>query len=273
MVSLTTEIILVDDGSSDETAKKIIGEFGLHQNLIVKVQTNRERGAARNLGTSVASGKYITFLDSDDIPKETFAEDVTTRLRGCSEPIVAFRFDFADQSGRVIGLPIRSPKDQSQIWRENFLGCQGVFLRSDVAKAFPFSEDRNLSGLEDWELWLRILAVHRIKIFPITCISLRQHENRSMNQMSQELILRKADLLIAHAEQSLTHISDFSMNIRKLKAALLTLAAVYPSKQGNSLGIFKMLIDALLLDLYVLRTKRFYAALAKLAKLQFNTST
>jgi glycosyltransferase involved in cell wall biosynthesis len=63
------ELILVDDGSTDESLK-IIENYALRDERISVVkQTNMYAGAARNKGLSVAKGKYVIFLDSDDFFK------------------------------------------------------------------------------------------------------------------------------------------------------------------------------------------------------------
>lgn len=60
------EIIVVNDGSSDDTLK-VVSLFAQHD-LRIKVinQENLKQGAARNNGTKIATGEYIGFIDSDD---------------------------------------------------------------------------------------------------------------------------------------------------------------------------------------------------------------
>ena len=59
------EIIIVDDGSTDDTENIVKSIEDSRINYHKK--TNAERGAARNFGIKLAKGEYITFLDSDDI--------------------------------------------------------------------------------------------------------------------------------------------------------------------------------------------------------------
>ena len=59
------EIIVVDDGSTDHTGKLVQEKYGDRVKYIKTA--NRERGAARNTGVNEASGRYVYFLDSDDL--------------------------------------------------------------------------------------------------------------------------------------------------------------------------------------------------------------
>src|SRR6266849_1500345 len=58
------EVIVVDDGSNDETQAYL---HGLNNKVRVIRQENRGPGAARNIGAHQAHGDYVAFLDSDDL--------------------------------------------------------------------------------------------------------------------------------------------------------------------------------------------------------------
>lgn len=60
------EIIVINDGSTDETAN-IINSFKDNEKVIVINQNNQGMSAARNAGLEIARGKYLTFVDSDDL--------------------------------------------------------------------------------------------------------------------------------------------------------------------------------------------------------------
>lgn len=81
------EVIVVDDGSMDSTAR-IVAEFG---NVVRYVhQPNRGTAAARNHGAEIAKGEYIAFLDHDDLwLKEKLACQVAA-CRSAPEPDIVF---------------------------------------------------------------------------------------------------------------------------------------------------------------------------------------
>jgi len=87
------ELICVDDGSTDESAK-IIKEFA-KKNPQVKYlyQENAGAGAARNFGMKSAAGKYLLFLDADDRFESTMLEELWDRAEETMADIVVFGAD------------------------------------------------------------------------------------------------------------------------------------------------------------------------------------
>ena len=79
---------------------------------------------------------------------------------------------------------------------ENPLSCHGVFLRREVLMKNRFHEARQLAGVEDWELWLRIASRYAIHSTPqITCC-MREHDERSVLTATPEQLESRFRLFI-----------------------------------------------------------------------------
>ncbi len=82
------EVIVVNDGSTDETAALLEGYTSKHQNLHVLAQSNQGMATARNRGLETAQGDYILFVDSDDELMPQALSELAPHLNG--EDIVGF---------------------------------------------------------------------------------------------------------------------------------------------------------------------------------------
>lgn len=96
------EIILVDDGSPDKCGK-LCDEFALKDSRIKVI--HKENGGlsdARNAGIDIAKGKYITFIDSDDYVKETYAEYLYSLVKEFKTRMAIALHEAVYETGRVL---------------------------------------------------------------------------------------------------------------------------------------------------------------------------
>lgn len=96
------EIILINDGSSDETEDIILKYKEDYSNIIYLKQDNKGVSSARNLGLSIAKGYYITFIDSDDtINANTLGSIVETAIKDNLD-ILYLNLSYIDSKGIYI---------------------------------------------------------------------------------------------------------------------------------------------------------------------------
>jgi glycosyltransferase involved in cell wall biosynthesis len=209
------EVIVVNDGSTDGTLQALntIKDIRLH----VITQENAERGAARNKGCAASRGKFITFLDSDDEFLPGHLKAAEQFISSQASDIKMFCTGYYKETGNGVE-EVRIPDDiHGNLLSGNFLSCNGVFLPRETALQFPFSENRFMSGLEDWELWLRITSQVKAAGKNLMTSRMRYHKGRSVlqtepteieNRFSEFVNAIKASGLIKNPESEKTFMAS-----------------------------------------------------------------
>lgn len=193
------EIIVVDDGSTDNTeevVKSILSDKITYYRI-----ANAERAAARNTGMSKAKGDYITFLDSDDLLYKDYLSNAVQSLTKYGYPVffhLAYESWSDVKSKSLIKYSVKNDDIYSLI-RGNHLSCLGIFLKRENVRNFRFNEDRNLSGSEDWELWLRLAANFGLKTDPRVSAALVVHDSRSVLNYDEEKLLHRKNLALQYS--------------------------------------------------------------------------
>lgn len=233
------EIIIVDDGSTDNTKLKVVELISENKNVDIRyfAITNRERGAARNFGTSVAKGAYVNFFDSDDIAYPNHVA-LFKKLKTTNNSLNTFAvsYDIKNAKGRLLRSIVLQKQVSDFIYSGNDLSCNGVFIKREIAAQNPFSELRELSGSEDYELWLRLAAKYEFPCFPDISHSVIQHDERStMNFNPEPLIKRKLLMLdIAYSDEAvLNRFGAFKNEMKSSAYSYIALHIAMTNKSKN----------------------------------------
>lgn len=150
------ELIVVDDGSTDETAC-LLGAYG--DALRVLRQPRRGVSAARNAGIAAARGKLIAFLDSDDLWLPGKLARQVEFFDRHPAALICQTEELWVKNGRRVNPGQRHRKRGGMIFEPSLELClvspSAVMLRRELLDAVGRFDER-LPACEDYDLWLRI---------------------------------------------------------------------------------------------------------------------
>lgn len=158
------EVIVVDDASTDETAK-VCQEI---KNIkYVRIDLNQHTAGARNIGILNSTAPYIGFLDDDDwrlpgaLDKQLALLDENPQAG-----LVYGQYFLGDQSGNIIDSPaepLNCPQGDifHRLFQGNMIGCLTAIFRKECLSRVGLL-DPNYSGIDDWDLWIRIAEFYPV---------------------------------------------------------------------------------------------------------------
>lgn len=146
------EIVLVDDGSEDDTVELLERILATNRRTPMRVveQPNAGTAAARNLGIAAARGRYILPLDADD-------EIAPTMLEACSalldaDPRIDIVYTDREDFGDACGIAAAGTFALERLKYFNQIGYCSLFRRTLWETVGGYRV--NVSGFDDWDFWL-----------------------------------------------------------------------------------------------------------------------
>lgn len=185
------EILVVDDGSKDNTAEAVARYPDPRLHYLPK--ENAERGAARNYGLARAQGEYVLFLDSDDRLHPGHLATLHRKIQELNQPnFIATKYDF-DRDG------VRAASDMAALpegWygldtfvSGNALACN-ICVRRQNPGLHPFEEDRRYAAVEDWMFMLENTQQDQVYVVDEVTLTMNDHDQRSMRSDNTALVRR-----------------------------------------------------------------------------------
>lgn len=221
------EVIVVDDGSTDST-QPVLGNF--KNRIYYHCQGNNGPSAARNTGIKVAKGKYVAFLDSDDLwtdgklqqqieimenyPDVGLLSGDMQRFSGeqvkVSSMFKKYGFDY-----NFFGDEFYVVDAYKKIYTQgNYIPTGTVILRRDCLKKVG-NFDENFRHSEDLDLWLRISLHYKLAYSREIWLLRRDHEiNLTRDTKSMNLSLIK--VLEKHEEQYASYLTQNGIDFNKV---------------------------------------------------------
>lgn len=154
------EIVVVDDASSDGTPALMERLSAEDQRIrYVRNDSPKGGGGARNAGIELARGKYVAFLDDDDVWLPHKLERQHAMLvahPGASAVSCGFVLSSPGKADRT--LTPQAPRDMQQLLRANRLGGASVCFTTMAQLLEVGGFDPLLHSGQDWDLWLKLYA-------------------------------------------------------------------------------------------------------------------
>lgn len=151
------EMIIVDDCSTDNSVE-IINEYLEKDNRIKLLVNEKNKGAAetRNEALKIAKGRFIAFLDSDDLWNCNKLEKQIQFMIENKYPISFTAYNLIDEKGRSIGHNIRTVKEINYrgYLKNTIIGMSTSIIDMSLVKLFQF---KNIRTRQDTYLWITLL--------------------------------------------------------------------------------------------------------------------
>src|SRR6266576_1375744 len=177
------EIVIVDDGSRDETTRALLGNFSRPKTRIIR-QKNKGLPAARNQGIRQSTGRYICCLDADDRVRPEFLEKAFAVVE--AQPDVGFVTGYFQMFGDSTDVFRYQTCALPEMLVYNQAVEPALFRREAWEKAGGYCEAFSSSGIEDWDLWITILELgYRAEVIPEIVWDYRMRDDQMSTKMYQ----------------------------------------------------------------------------------------
>lgn len=156
----TYEIVVVDDGSTDDTPTVLAAASGRGRVRAIRLDANRSRSAARNAGIRAAAAPLIVFVDSDVLVRPDFLKHHLEIHRSVGRPAVG--------RGPVVTIPSAQIPNRTPLVRNSpaYLSTANASApRRVLVEVGLFDEGFRSYGWEDFDLGLRLKARGLPRIF------------------------------------------------------------------------------------------------------------
>ena len=190
------ELIIVDDGSSDNTLD-IISKYNDKRIKSIKHKHNMGVSAARNSGIKISNGKYIAFLDHDDewLPRK-LEKQLEVIEKSPEQVGLVYTGYYQIEPNRVRISPFINIANKlegdlyQELVRGNFIVPSLVLIKKEVFKSVGYFDEKLTGGGEDLDLWLRIAKKYHFAFIKDPLVKKFFHnQNQSISLISNSKII------------------------------------------------------------------------------------
>jgi len=193
------ELIIVDDGSTDDTEKVVKG-YSDKRIRYYKLKLNKGGSSARNFGIKSARGKLIAFQDSDD---EWLPDKLDIQIKRFCEVsddvgVICCGYEFInDKTKEVVckSIPVEKGNVHKIMLINNYTGPLAILMKAACFEKVGLF-DETLPCCHDWDLWIRISKYYKFDYVPDILAKAYIHgkqlsTNLEVKLKGKEIILKK----------------------------------------------------------------------------------
>jgi teichuronic acid biosynthesis glycosyltransferase TuaG len=216
------ELVIVDDGSTDQTFEYVHSNYNDPRIILIR-QQNKRLGGARNRAMESCSGKWIAFLDSDDLWERSKLGKQMTFLKQHQNVDVIFStgyiFTGNDTNNLLDYETVNGFFDPATMYRMeyegNYIPVLSVVARKTLIDRIGRQEEnRFFAGCEDWDYWIRMAKAgavfygHPEKLFYYRKHAASMSNDNVMMRLSQaSLFLKNYDPTLINKQEAFSRIS------------------------------------------------------------------
>ncbi len=192
------EIIIIDDGSTDNS-KKIIEQYRNHPKITIIYQENKGLNVTNNIAIKQARGKYIMRLDADDYLNENALTILSQKL-GSDENLALVFPDYylVDSSGNIITEEKRHNFDDVTMFDQPAHGACTMIRKDVLIELDGYSEE--FSRQDGYELWIKIIKNKKVANINLPLFCYRQHGDNLTNN-KEKLYNTRYEIVKKHTQE------------------------------------------------------------------------
>jgi hypothetical protein len=191
------ELIIIDDGSSDDTA----AVCAQHPEVRYIWQQNAGLSSARNTGLRAAAGRFVCFLDGDDVLRPDAIARGVEALEANSTWAFVYGGHLTVGADRTLISEVRSDPGQANyrsLLRQNVVGMHATVLYRRAVLEQEGGFDTSLRAAEDYDMLLRVASRHPIGCHDGIIAEYRKHDRN----MSRDPVLMLTNALLVLKSQA-----------------------------------------------------------------------
>jgi len=224
------ELIIVDDGSSDDT-ENVCRRY-TDKRIKYYFQNNQGRSSARNYGIKMSNGKYLSFLDDDDLYYPDFLSEMYNHLstKGFPKAIFMCQQDEKLENGIII-KPLKKDffaENQAKFILKYANNFQSFCTSKEILNSITFDERFELG--EDFHILLRIVLQFPLYYIPKTLCIYQFHKEMTMKNEFENVLTSRYKYNRLDALEDI--INNYPLHIKRYKIGDLLL------KRHNKIAYF-----------------------------------